>query len=240
MKSKNNPLRTLTKFEWGLWLVSLTVVTVSFFVLGKSDPLTLIASLIGATALIFVAKGAVLGQILTVIFSLFYAVVSYRFRYYGEMITYLGMTTPIALMSIVSWLRHPYQHKKSEVEVASLTKRRLVWMILMAAATTAAFYFVLRYFNTTNLTVSTVSITTSFLASYLMLFRSPAYALAYAANDVVLIILWVLATFSDSSYLPMVICFAMFFCNDLYGFCNWQRMKKRQSAGSAPCGEETV
>lgn len=228
MKIRNS-FRSLSKFEWVLWLVSLTVVTLSFLLGGEFNLLTLVASLIGVTALIFVAKGDVLGQILTVIFSLIYAVISYQFRYYGEMITYLGMTAPIALLSVVSWLKHPYQKGKSEVTVAHLSKQKFVQMIFLTITVTIIFYFVLAYFNTANLAVSTVSITTSFLASYLMLHRSSVYALAYAANDIVLILLWIHATIESISFFPMVVCFVMFFCNDLYGFCNWHRMRKRQN-----------
>ena len=57
-----------------------------------------------------------MGQILTVIFSILYAIASWQCRYYGEMITYLGMTMPIAVLSIVSWIRHPYEKGGSEVK----------------------------------------------------------------------------------------------------------------------------
>ena len=70
--------------------------------------------------------------------------------------------------------------------------------------------------------------TTSWIASYLTFLRSPYYALGYAANDLVLIILWILAAQTDLSCLPMVLCFVMFFANDLYGFYSWQKMQKRQ------------
>ena len=52
--------RNLTKFERILWLASITVITLSFLLSGDFQTLTLIASLIGVTALIFVAKGDVL------------------------------------------------------------------------------------------------------------------------------------------------------------------------------------
>lgn len=219
---------TLTKFEICLWVFSILVVTTSFILGGKDNMLTLIASLIGVTALIFVAKGHVIGQVLTVIFSLFYAFISYQFQYYGEMITYLGMTTPIAIMSVVSWIKHPYEGEKAEVEIAQLSKKNIVIMSVLTISVTVIFYFILAYFNTTNLIFSTISIATSFLASYLMFFRSPVYAIAYAANDVILIILWILATIEDIAYFPMIICFVMFFCNDIYGFYNWRKMKHKQ------------
>ena len=101
-------------------------------------------------------------------------------------------------------------------------------MWLLALLVTVLFYFILKVLNTANLFFSTLSITTSFVASYLTFLRSPYYALGYSANDVVLIILWILASVEDISYLPMVACFIMFLFNDLYGFYNWRRMQKRQ------------
>lgn len=220
-------IKNLTKFESGLWIFSLVMVAGSFMIGGTDDYLTLTASLIGVTALIFVSKGDVAGQILTVVFSMLYAVISYSFDYYGEMITYLGMTMPIALMSVVSWMKNPYDEK--EVKVAHLSTGQILKVLILSLIVTFLFYFVLKYFGTTNLIVSTISITTSFLASFFMYLRSSAYALSYAANDIVLIILWIMASLDNISYLPMIVCFAMFFINDIYGFINWRRMKKRQT-----------
>ena len=58
--------------------------------------------------------------------------------------------------------------------------------------------------------------------------RSPYFSLAYAANDVVLIVMWTMAAAEDISYLSVIICFVTFLVNDLYGFINWKRMEKRQ------------
>ena len=219
--------RDLNRLERVLWLGSVCTVTAAFLLTDSPDVLTLVASLIGVTALVFVAKGYVLGQVLTVVFALFYGVISFFQQYYGEMITYLGMTSPIAIMAAVEWLRHPYEGTKV-VEIRRLTPRQMAFMWTLAALVTAAFYFILRALGNASLFLSTVSITTSFLASYLTLMRSPAYALAYAANDVVLMALWIIASFHSPGSAPMIVCFAMFLLNDSYGFVNWRRMMKGQ------------
>lgn len=223
-----NPFRFLSKFEWGLWIGSLCVITVASLIGGEGGGVSLAASLFGVTALIFVAKGDVVGQVLIVLFSLLYAVVSWEQAYYGEMITYLFMSTPAAIFSIVSWLRHPFAKDRNEVEIARLSVRHRIEMIVLTVLITLTFYPILTWFGTAVIWVSTLSVATSFLASYLLFRRSPYYALAYAANDVVLIVLWCIATAKDLSYLSMVACFVMFLCNDLYGFINWLRMQARQ------------
>lgn len=224
----HNPFSDLTVFERTLWFFSVAVILLSAIIFGGADIFGTLTSLIGVTSLIFVAKGYVIGQVMMVIFALLYGGISLMFRYYGEMITYVGMSAPMAIVSMISWLKNPYK-KSKEVKVSKVSTKQLALGGVLTVLVTAAFYFILGALNTANLIVSTVSITTSFAAAYLTYLRSPYYALLYALNDVVLIILWVFACFSDISYLSMVICFAMFLVNDLYGFYNWRRMANRQS-----------
>lgn len=226
MKFKN-PFSDLSKFELGLWLTSVFVIIGSFILSSGNGIASTIASLIGVTALIFIAKGYIIGQVLCVIFALLYGIISLHFKYYGEMITYIFMSAPAAIAAIISWLRHPYKDTK-EVEISRLSKFKWIMMIPTTLAVTVLFYFLLDFLGNANLIISTISITTSFAASYLLFFRSPYYAVAYSSNDIVLIVLWILASIEDISYIPMIFCFIMFLANDIYGFVNWKRMQKRQ------------
>lgn len=217
-----------TRGELALWAGSVLFITVSFAVFDRESYMTLAASLIGVTSLIFVAKGNPVGQALMIIFSIMYGMISYSFAYYGEMLTYLGMTGSMAVFSMIAWLKNPYEGRRLEVRVNHLRVREIVFMSLLTAIVTAFFYFILDYFHTANIVPSTISVTTSFIAVYLTFRRSLYYALGYAANDVVLIILWGLASLEDISYISVVICFAVFLANDIYGYINWARMDARQ------------
>ena len=218
-----------TKTEIALWSISTAAIVLSFLLFDRGNYMTLIASIIGVTSLIFNAKGNPFGQLLMVVFSILYGIISFRFRYYGEMITYLGMTAPMAVFALVSWLRNPFKGNKAEVAVNRLGRREVWAMLILTAAVTALFYFILAYFHTANMIPSTLSVTTSFIAVYLTFRRSPYFALAYAANDLVLILLWTLAAMENTSYISVIICFAVFLVSDLYGFANWRRMEKRQA-----------
>lgn len=217
-----------TKLEIALWSVSTSAIVASFLLFDRANYMTLAASVIGVTSLIFNAKGNPFGQLLMVVFSVLYGIISYTFRYYGEMITYLGMTAPMAAFALISWLRNPFKGNKAEVAVNRTHRREVYGMLLLSAAVTAFFYFILAHFHTANIVPSTLSVTTSFIAVYLTFRRSPYFALAYAANDIVLIVLWTLASIENITYVSVLICFIMFLVNDLYGFINWKRMEKRQ------------
>ena len=218
-----------SKTEILIWSISCLLVIVSFFLFDRSNFLILIASLIGVTYLILNAKGNPLGQVLVIMFSILYGIISYKSSYYGEMITYLGMTMPMAVFSLISWLRNPFNGNRAEVTVGTISKAETVFMIVLSALVTILFYFILQAFHTANILPSTLSVTTSFLAVYLTFRRNPFYAIAYAANDIVLIVLWILASLSDTGYISVVVCFAVFLFNDIYSFFCWKKMEKRQS-----------
>ena len=216
-----------TKQEMILWGGSVILILGAFLIFGGGY-WSLTASLIGVTSLIFAAKGNPLAQVLMIVFSLIYGWISYQYSYYGEMITYLGMTMPMAVISLISWLRHPYKGSHAQVEIHQVSRKELKIIFLATALVTIIFYFILKYLHTANLIFSTVSVLTSFLAVSLTYFRSPYYALAYASNDLILIILWGMACKEDIAYSSVLICFIVFLVNDIYGFLSWKRMEKVQ------------
>lgn len=213
-----------------LWILSVLSIVLSFCFFGGGNYLTLIASVIGVTSLIFNAKGNPTGPVLVVVFSVLYGIISFTFSYYGEMITYLGMTAPMAIVTLIVWLKNPYNGSRSEVTVNKLRRKESVLIFILTTVVTVAFYFILKAFNTANIIPSTISVSTSFLAVYLTFRRSEYFALAYAANDVVLIVMWIMATVEKLMYLSVVVCFMAFLANDIYGYISWRRMYRRQNA----------
>ena len=229
---KGEPMKIkeyFSKTEIVLWSASVFLITAFFIIFDRENYLTFIASVIGVSSLIFNAKGNPIGQVLMIVFSLLYGIISYTFLYYGEMITYLGMTMPMAVFALVSWLKNPYNGNRSEVAVNHISKKEVTFMWILTIIITIIFYYILDFFNTANIIPSTISVTTSFLAVYLTFRRSPYFAIAYSANDIVLIVLWVLASMSDIRYISVVVCFIAFLVNDIYGFINWKRIEKRQT-----------
>ncbi len=219
---------SLTKFELYLWLGSILTIALSSILLSDVAILNLIASLIGVTALIFLAKGFVFGQILMVAFCLMYGTISYTFSYYGEMVTTLCMTMPIAIIAIITWTKNPYADTKV-VTVSEMTKRKWVVVFLLTTLVTFIFYFILKALNTANLYVSTLSIATSFSAILLTTFRSEYYAVAYSLNDLVLVTLWGYASIVNPEYISVVICFLVFLLNDIYAYYNWGKIRRKQA-----------
>ncbi len=223
-------LNYFTIAEKVLFLLSVTLIISSFCIFDRENYLNLFSSLIGVASLIFSAKGNPVGPLLMIFFGLLYGVISYSFSYYGEMITYMGMSVPMAVFAFISWIKNPYKGNKSQVTVNTINKKDILIVTITTVLVTAAFYYILEYFNTASLVLSTVSVTTSFTAVCLTYLRSPYYAIAYALNDIVLILLWVIASIYDTKYICVVVCFIAFLFNDIYGFINWRKLQKHQKA----------
>lgn len=218
----SNPIKNLTKKEWILWMGSLAIVILSNLLSTDIDVLTLVSACVGITSLIFAAKGNVWAQILMVVFSILYGSISWQFRYWGEMITYIGMTMPMAVWSTITWIKNPSESGQ-EVAIQKLTRKHVAGIAAAGVIVTAVFYMILKALDTPNILFSTISITTSFLAASLTMLRSSYYALGYASNDIILIVMWVLASIENPAYIPVVVNFIIFFFNDMYGFVSWKR-----------------
>lgn len=231
----NNPIKNLSTKEWFLWIGSLTAVIISNILSYNMDWLTLAAAMVGITSLVFAAKGNVWAQILMIAFSILYGIISFRFRYWGEMITYLGMSMPMAIWSAITWLKNPSKENGNEVAIRKLNRKHSVLLVSTGAIVTGGFYFVLQALHTPNIVFSTISVATSFLAASLTMLRSSYYALGYASNDIVLIVLWVLASIENPAYIPVIVNFIIFFFNDLYGFISWRKRESEQNSPASSC-----
>ena len=234
-------LKYFSVTEWILWLISITVITVSFAASNERSVLSYLSSFAGVTCVIVNAKGNALGQAVSIAFALLYALYAYTQRYYGEMLIYLCLMLPIHVISIISWVRNKFDGRAHEVKINTLRPLEYILTAVGAAAVTVGFYFLLRALNTDNLIVSTISLTTSITAAYLMLRRCEYFSILFILNDVVLIILWSMKIpTAGLQVLPSVMGFIMFLANDTYCFISWHKIKRRQRAQTTAVESEST
>lgn len=232
-------LKYFTPVEWILWLSGLAVITVAFAVTSERSVLSYLSSIAGVTCVIFNAKGNVLGQVVSIVFGVLYGIYAYTQHYYGEMLIYFCLMIPIHIISIITWLRNKFNGRAHEVKINTLHRTEFIMTAVGAAVVTVAFYFLLEALNTDNLYVSTISLTASITAAYLMLRRCEYFSICFILNDVILIVLWSMK-FSTvgPEVLPSVMAFILFLLNDSYCYISWRRIKKRQAAELSRAAEE--
>ena len=216
-------------YELVFLVISLTTITVCFIVGADKNVMSLITSIIGVVVVLMTAKGLVLAPFVNIGYNVLYSIIAIAQHYYGEAIIYIALMIPINVVTIITWLKNRNKADSNVVAVNKIHGMEYLYLAIATAVATVGFYFILQALHTSELIISTVSLISSAVASYLMLRRCKYYALAFIANDVVLITMWSLVVKNSGiAYLPTVVCFCVFLINDIYGFVHWMLEEKKQ------------
>ena len=213
-----------TKFEICLLFLSLFLVLTTAMIF-KSDFLTAICSIVGIITALLLAKGKPLGQVFGLFIVLLYSIVSYKNKFYGEVIIYLVIMLPMYILGIISWLKH--QNKKTNsVEIGKVSKKEWILVCLVSIACFIGIYFLLKLFNTNELFISSLSVIDSLFAIYLQIRRSKYSFYFYVVNDLVLIVLWgIPCLIGNVMLIPMLLNPIINLVNDIYGIINWHKLE---------------
>lgn len=222
-------LKSWSKLEKTLLITSIGIVTV-LSVIFKSNVLTTVCSIVGIITALLLAKGKNEGQIFGILITILYSIVSFKNKFYGEVLIYIVLMLPMYILGIISWANHKNE-KTNSVDVNKINKLELLMIFLLAIIIYVGVYFLLKAFNTNELYVSSFSVVTSLFAAYLQVRRSKHTFLCYAFNDIVLITLWGLPVIEgDLMLLPMLCNPCINLINDCYGIYNWRKLEKMQKS----------
>lgn len=211
-----------TLFEIILLIISFILIIVSG-VICRSEVLTICASVSGVLCALLQAKGKVISQFVGLIEAVLYSIVSFKNQFYGEVIIYVTIMAPLYIMGIISWIRNKNEETNTVNKNTILLKE---WIILTIVNIIVfiGLYYILKYFNTSQLFVSTLSMTTSLTATYLIARRSKYSFVFYILNDVILLLLWGLPIIKgDFTLIPMIISPTILLTEDIYGWKNWNK-----------------
>lgn len=208
-----------------LYIAGLALI-ITMSICFKASWISAVTGIFGLSCVIFAAKGKVIGIFFTWVMIVFYCILSFQNKYYGEVFINICMMFPMTIIQLVAWLKN--LGKDYVVKVNSITKKEIIIVCCVAVVAFVAFYFILRALGTSQLIFSTISIVTSILATYFQSRRSKYGFLAFLANDLVLCVLWLLATLEDIKNISMLVAVILYVICDVYGFISWGVMQKRQ------------
>lgn len=219
--------KTWNLFEKGLCFISvITILAVG--IIFQSDKIAIVESIVMVLTAILQAKGKIESQFFSLLDCFLYSYLSYKSRYFGEVIFYLLIMFPMAIMGIISWMKHK-SDKTDTVEVNEIKAKEWGRLVVVSIIAFVGLYYLLRFFDTSQLIVSTFSMVISMLAVYLLVRRSKYSFLFYILNDIILIILWALPVIAGEFLLiPMMIGPIALLISDTYGTINWGKMEKEQ------------
>lgn len=221
----NKILKDWNRFEKTLLFVSIILITISG-IINNSEILTIITSFLMVLCALTQAKGKVISQFIGVIAIILYSIIAFQNQYYGEVIIYILVLLPMYLVGIYSWITNKNEDTNT-VNQNDLSKKEWIILSVIDILLFGILYYVLRYFNTSQLVVSTLSMLASLMANYLIVRRNKYSFLFYIINDLILVILWGIPVLKgDFALIPILIDPVLLLINDSYGWKNWNKNEK--------------
>ena len=221
-------LKDWTKIEKILLFGSIILIS-AIGIIFKSNILTTTCSIVGIITALLLAKGKNLGQVFGILITILYSIVSFRNKFYGEVIIYIFLMFPMYIIGIISWIKHQNKNTNS-VEVNKISNIEWIFVSMIFIFLFIGIYYVLKTFNTNELIISTISVIASLFAVYLQIRRSRFSFSFYIINDIILMFLWGIPVIQGTILLlPMLFNPIINFINDSYGFYNWRKLEKIQN-----------
>lgn len=221
--------------DWNLfekiWLALLIILPIIFSIIFKSTIINCITTISYLLSAIFLAKGKVIAYASGIFGLILYGYVSFTVGYFGELIISGAILMPVMIYGLVNWFKNKRIDEKQGkvVVVKQVGKKEIAILLTSQIICGVGYYFLLKAFNTNFLFVSTISIVTSVIASYLVAKRSQYGLLAFLINDFVLVILWSSIIFQGNlSYITILLTPFMLLVSDFYGIFNWKKLKNSQ------------
>lgn len=206
------------------------VVMITLSIVFHSHIFYILSSTFGVVGVLFLTKVNVVGIFVGIVQIVFYSIISYLNGFYGEMVNNLCVTLPLYIANLITWLKNLYS-KNGQVKInSSISWKEVVAAICVVVILSVGMFFVLDYFNTTMVFVSTLSFTFNTLAIYFLARRSSLNFVFYIFNNIANFTMWgtLIITTHDLSMLITLINVVVYFLLNCYGLFNWFMTRKKQ------------
>lgn len=230
MEKIKNFFKEIKWYEYLFVGVCLTIF-VTLSVVFKSSIITTLSAILGFLAVFFISKGNVVGQILGLLQIPFYSYISYSNSYYGEFIICLTISFPLYALAIFSWVKN-INSSSGDIKVnTKIGWREWLVVVIISLIVGVGVYFLLDYFNTYQVLLSTLSVTTSAIACYIVMRRNGYGFIFYIANNIISMSMWILLVINNHDLTQIITFFnyITYFMLNVRGVFNFAKLKKQQN-----------
>lgn len=213
--------------DWNIFEILFLLISIIMIILSgiifKGEIISVTMSILAVSVAILQAKGKVISQCIGLLVAVLYSIISFKNKYYGEVIIYITLMIPLYILSVISWIKNKNE-KTQTVNKSTIQKKEWIILIFLNLVLFIILYQILKYLNTSQLLISSLSMITSVMATYLIARRSKYSFLFYLLNDIILILLWGIPVITGNfSLIPVLLDPIILFINDVYGFKNWSK-----------------
>ena len=227
---------SLNWFDWFLIIGTTVVSAVSSVVAGNWDTLGFIVAVTGIINLVLCARGNIWNYAFGIVYNAIYVYISWKSRLYADSAIYLLYYLP---MQFIGWVsRKKNQNQESgAVNAVHLTRRTALVLLLVAAVLIPVFAWILGLpaIGDSQPWLDATTTVVSILAMYMMVKAIAEQWYIWIVLDAVQVVKWTIATVRGEEHAAlMLVMFAFFLANAVYGLIQWNGLAKQSSARPQP------
>ena len=231
----DNKLR-LNAFDWFL-ILGTTIVSIVSSLLGEGwDTLGFIVAVTGIVNLVLCAKGNIWNYLFGIIYNAIYVYISWKSRLYADSAIYLLYYLPMQFVGWIQWNKNR-NVDSGAVNAVHLTRRTALLLLAVAAVLIPLFAWILGLpaIGDSQPWLDSVTTVVSILAMYMMVKAIAEQWYIWIVLDAVQVVKWLIATIRGEEHAAlMLVMFAFFLANAVYGLIQWNGLAKRASAPQQP------
>ena len=231
-----NKALSLNWFDWFLIIGTTVVSAVSSVVAGNWDTLGFIVAVTGIINLVLCAKGNIWNYAFGIVYNAIYVYISWKSRLYADSAIYLLYYLPMQFIGWFSWKKNQNQ-ESGAVNAVHLTRQTALVLLLVAAVLIPVFAWILSLpaIGDSQPWLDATTTVVSILAMYMMVKAIAEQWYIWIVLDAVQVVKWTIATVRGEEHAAlMLVMFAFFLANAVYGLIQWNGLAKQASARPQP------
>ena len=233
---KMSKARILNPFDWIL-ILGTTVVSIASSLLGEGwDTLGFIVATTGIVNLVLCAKGNIWNYAFGIVYNAIYVYIAWHSKLYADSSIYLLYYLPMQFIGWAQWKKNRNQ-ESGAVNAVHLTLRQGLVLLAAACVLIPLFAWILGLpaIGDSQPWLDSVTTVVSILAMYMMVKAIAEQWYIWIVLDSVQVVKWTVATVRGEAHAAlMLVMFAFFLANAVYGLIQWNGLAKLSSDQPRP------
>ncbi len=223
----NNALK-LNAFDYFL-ILGTTAVSIASSLLGEGwDTIGFIVAVTGIINLVLCAKGNIWNYAFGIVYNAIYVYIAWHSKLYADSAIYLLYYLPMQFVGWVQWKKNQNQ-ESGAVNAVHLTRRQAFALLIAAAVLIPLFAWILSRpaIGDSQPWLDAATTVISILAMYMMVKAIAEQWYIWIVLDAAQVIKWTVATIRGEEHAAlMLVMFAFFLANAIYGLIQWNGLAR--------------
>ncbi len=207
------------------WLAIATAVILGLSIYWKDSAAGIIAALTGVWCVIFTGKGKRSSFIFGTVNVLFYALISFQAKYYGEVMLNLIYYFPMNFVGWYMWKKH-MDDDTGEVKKERLPLKNSILMYSLTAVGIVAYGFVLKLLGGNLPFTDSMSTVVSVTAQILSVRRLTEQWVLWIVVDIVTVVMWGINFAQGGENIATLAMWSVYLINAIIMYIKWNKEAK--------------